>query len=386
MKKENILNSVDCIFDINNRYVLLIKRGKEPYKNDWALPGGIQEPFESLSKALLRLIRNRLGLDIEIDDKHYPNTINFKELDYKSDLHQLRTYDSGTDPRGGNTTVFSVQLNINKTQLEKLLKAGNFVDKIKLFSLKDLPKLAFDHENFIDDYYKNLKSYDENAENYDVTKYEHPSVTTDMAVFSIQDERLKVLLVKRKAWPFKDHWALPGGFVQMDENLDETAKRELEEETGVKDVYLEQLYSFGEPKRDPRTRVITVSYFALIKTEGIKLRAATDVSEVGWFSVGDLPKLAFDHDKILSYAIQRLKWKLEYTTVAFSLLSKKFTLTDLQVVYEAVFEKKFDKRNFRKKILTLNLLKEEGLMEGQANRPPMMYSFKCKLGQIVKMV
>ena len=145
-------------------------------------------------------------------------------------------------------------------------------------------------------------------------------------------------------------WSFPKGHVDKDETPLETAKREVYEETGIKDVYLEQLYSFGDVKRDPRGRVITIAYFALINSEKIELKAKTDVKKAEWYSMYSLPKLAFDHKKILEYALQRLRYKLEYTTAGFQLLPELFTLTELQGVYEIIFDKKFDKRNFRKKI------------------------------------
>jgi 8-oxo-dGTP diphosphatase len=217
-------------------------------------------------------------------------------------------------------------------------------------------------------------------------EYEKPSVTVDIVIFTVKDNSLKVLLVKRDLQPFKGQWALPGGFVRIHESLDDAAKRELAEETGVKDVYLEQLYSFGEPKRDPRGRVITVSYMALVNSNNIKLEATTDVSDAQWFSISDLPSLAFDHSKILLYALKRLKWKFEYTTVSFSLLSEKFTISQIQKMYEIVFEKEFDKRNFAKKLLSLNILKEEGLKKDVSYRPPMLYSLKKGIGEIIEIL
>src|SRR4030042_4622577 len=139
-----------------------------------------------------------------------------------------------------------------------------------------------------------------------------PSVTVDIVVFTIENDELKVLLVKRKLNPFKDKWAIPGGFVRIKESLEDAAKRELEEETGVKDVYLEQLYTFGDPERDPRGRVITVAYMALINSEKINLKATTDASEAKWFPVKKIPDLAFDHKKIFDYSLKRLRWKFEY--------------------------------------------------------------------------
>jgi len=216
-----------------------------------------------------------------------------------------------------------------------------------------------------------------------------PSVAVDIITFSIKDNSLKVLLIKRGIEPFKSKWAIPGGFVRIEENLEEAAKRELEEETGVKEVYLEQLYTFGDVHRDPRGRVITVSYFALINAEKPEqeLKATTDASEAKWFSVKELPELAFDHDKILKYAMKRLRWKFEYTTLAFSLLPKKFTLTQLQKLYEIVFDKKFDKRNFRKKIRSLDLITPtKEIQKDVSNRPPKLYSFKKRIGEIVEIL
>jgi len=220
----------------------------------------------------------------------------------------------------------------------------------------------------------------------DIHKFKKPSVTADIVIFTIQNYELKILLVKRKIDPFKNTWALPGGFVRINESLEDAAKRELKEETGVTDVYLEQLFSFGEPKRDPRGRVITIAYMALVNSENIKLKATTDVLDAQWFLVKKTPQLAFDHKKILDYSLKRLKWKFEYTTVSFSLLSKKFTISQIQKIYEIVFNKKFDKRNFAKKIISLNILKEEGIKKDVSHRPPMLYSLKKNIGDIVEII
>lgn len=219
--------------------------------------------------------------------------------------------------------------------------------------------------------------------------YPKPAVTVDIVIFTIINNKIQVLLIKRGAEPFKDRWALPGGFVKMHENLEQAAKRELEEETGVKEVYLEQLYTFGDVNRDPRGRVITVAYFALIDSEKAKqkLKATTDASEAEWFEISNLPSLAFDHRVILNYAIKRLKWKFEYTTIAFSMLPKRFTLTQLQKIYEIVFEKEFDKRNFRKKIFSLNILEPTKEMKKDVSyRPPELYSLKKGIGEIIEIL
>lgn len=219
-----------------------------------------------------------------------------------------------------------------------------------------------------------------------LTDFEKPSVTVDLVIFTIKEDLLKVLLVKRNVEPFKDIWALPGGFVRIKESLEDSAKRELQEETGVRNVYLEQLYTFGNPKRDPRGRVITISYLALINSDKIKLKASTDASEAKWFSVSKIPSLAFDHKEILDYAIKRIKWKFEYTTTAFSLLTKKFSLGELQKIYEIVFEKEIDKRNFRKKVLSLNILKKESIKKDAPHRPPQLYSLKNRIGEIINLL
>ena len=194
--------------------------------------------------------------------------------------------------------------------------------------------------------------------NYNPADYDRPSVTVDIVILTVRDNDLKVLLVRRKAPPYQGSWAIPGGFVEMNEGLEAAARRELEEETGVENVYLEQLYTFGEPGRDPRTRVITVAYLALVEATQIKrVQAGSDAAEAGWYSMFNLPQLAFDHDQILTYARQRVQAKLEYTNVAFQLLPETFTLTELQRIYEIVWNQKLDKRNFRKR-LTIRELEE----------------------------
>ncbi len=199
-------------------------------------------------------------------------------------------------------------------------------------------------------------------------------VTVDIVIFTIQEGVLKVLLIKRRIPPFLGQTAIPGGFVLKDEDLDQAALRELKEETGVSDVYLEQLYSFGKPDRDPRGRVVTVAYFALISPDR-KLTAGSDAAAAAWYSIDHLPPLAFDHATILNYALERLRNKLEYTTVGFQLLPDKFTLTELQEVYEAILGKKLDKRNFRRKMSVLKILKPLSEHRRGGQRPAQLYRF-----------
>src|SRR5262245_50411726 len=165
---------------------------------------------------------------------------------------------------------------------------------------------------------------------------ENVRVTVDIVIFSIRTRELQVLLVKRGVPPFEGEYAIPGGFLRADESLEQAAKRELHEETSVRDVYLEQLYTFGDPARDPRGRVITVAYYALIASDRQTLAAGSDAAAARWFPAGSPPPLAFDHREILEYAVERLRNKLEYTTVGFQLLAARFTLTQLQRVYEAI--------------------------------------------------
>ena len=208
-------------------------------------------------------------------------------------------------------------------------------------------------------------------------RYPHPAVTTDIVIFTIRDGRLKLLLIKRGGEPYQGRWALPGGFVELDEDLEASARRELEEETGVSGVYLEQLYTFGRPDRDPRERVITVAYYALIPSDQVRLQAATDAEAVGWFAFEELPPLAFDHDEIVTMAHQRLVAKLDYSTIAFQFLPREFTLSELQDVYEIIRREPVDKRNFRKQVLALGKLVETKKMKRDgAHRPARLYRVK----------
>lgn len=207
--------------------------------------------------------------------------------------------------------------------------------------------------------------------------YEHPrpALTVDCVVFGL-DEELQVLLIRRGLEPFVGKWALPGGFVHVDESLEQAARRELEEETGLRKLYLEQLYTFGAVDRDPRERVVTVAYYALVKLSEHKVRAATDAADAAWFALTDLPELAFDHEEILELAIARLRAKVRYQPIGFELLPKKFTLTQLQRMYEIILERKLDKRNFRKKILGMDLLVElDEVQKDVAHRAARLYKF-----------
>jgi 8-oxo-dGTP diphosphatase len=203
------------------------------------------------------------------------------------------------------------------------------------------------------------------------------SVTVDIVIFTVRDRALHVLLIRRGIPPFEGKFAIPGGFLHENEPLEEAARRELLEETGVSDVFLEQLYSFGDPERDPRGRVITIAYYALIASGRHSLVAGTDAAEARWFPINKLPELAFDHRRILDYALERLRNKLEYTTVGFQLLPEKFTLSELQTIYEAILCRQLDKRNFRRKITLLRILKPLREWQRAGRKPARFYTFSA---------
>ncbi len=207
-------------------------------------------------------------------------------------------------------------------------------------------------------------------------EFARPALTVDIVVFALDEEDLQVMLIQRDLKPFEGQWALPGGFVRVEETLEEAARRELEEETGLKDIYLEQLYTFGEIKRDPRERVVTVTYYALVNLEGHDVHASTDARNAAWFSVNDLPKLAFDHETILRTAHERLRGKVRYQPIGFELLPEKFTLRQMQHLYEVILDRELDKRNFRKKVLGMEIVKETKEIEKDvAHRAARLYRF-----------
>lgn len=208
-------------------------------------------------------------------------------------------------------------------------------------------------------------------------EYPRPSVTVDCILFGFDDGELKVLLIQRASDPFKGLWAFPGGFLDMeDPTVEFAAKRELAEETGLKDVFMEQLYTFGNIGRDPRGRTISVAYYALIKLSDFLLQAGSDADNAQWFNISEVPSLAFDHATILQTALERLKGKVRYQPIGFELLPQKFTLSQLQHLYETVLEKPLDKRNFRKKILKMALLIPLNERQaGVAHRAAQLYEF-----------
>jgi 8-oxo-dGTP diphosphatase len=210
-------------------------------------------------------------------------------------------------------------------------------------------------------------------------EYPRPALAVDCVVFGLDEDELRLLLVERNLEPFAERWALPGGFVRLEETLEVAARRELEEETGITRLYLEQLYTFSAIHRDPRERVVTVAYYALVKLSDHQVQAATDARSAAWFSVSDLPALAFDHADIVQTANTRLKGKVRYEPIGFELLPRKFTLSQLQRLYEVILERELDKRNFRKKLLGMDLLIElDEVQSGVAHRAARLYSFDEK--------
>ncbi len=207
-------------------------------------------------------------------------------------------------------------------------------------------------------------------------EFARPALTVDIVVFALDADDLQLMLIERDLPPFEGQWALPGGFVRVDEPLDEAARRELQEETGLKDIYLEQLYTFGGVRRDPRERVVTVAYYALVNLQGHDVQASTDARQAAWFRVNDLPELAFDHHEILQAAHERLRGKVRYQPIGFELLPERFTLRQLQQLYEVILDRDLDKRNFRKKVLAMDIVQETKEFETDvAHRAARLYRF-----------
>ena len=207
--------------------------------------------------------------------------------------------------------------------------------------------------------------------------YPRPALTVDIVVFTLRESQLQALLIQRGSEPFAGMWALPGGFVHMDESLEEAAQRELNEETGVSAAYLEQLYTYGQPLRDPRGRVVSVAYFALIPASApFRDEGGSDAARASWFSVEELPALAFDHAEIVQYALRRLRYKLEYSAVGFELLPEEFTLTEIQSTYEIILGEQLDKRNFRRRILEADIIEPTDRLRTGEGRPARLYRYR----------
>ena len=208
-------------------------------------------------------------------------------------------------------------------------------------------------------------------------KYPHPSVTADCVIFGFDGVAIKVLLIQRGIEPFKGKWAFPGGFMKMDETAEECARRELEEETGLNNASVEQFYTFSDVNRDPRERVITVAHYALVKLSEVK--SGDDAASAKWFDLETIPSLAFDHDRILRMALSRLKERICFEPIGFELLPELFSITELQNLYEAILEVKFDRRNFYNKMLKLGILTEAvPRPAGASRRTPVKYRFNAE--------
>jgi 8-oxo-dGTP diphosphatase len=203
-------------------------------------------------------------------------------------------------------------------------------------------------------------------------------VAVDVVVLTLEEGELLALLVKIKKGPFTGQWAFPGGLVGLHESTETAARRELSEKTGVSDIYLDQLFTFGAPDRNPIHRVVSVAYFALVPRKGAYLQSGPKYAGIAWRPVRSLPPLAYDHNDLAATALERLRAKLSYTNIAWSLLERSFTLSELQEVYEVILGRKLDRRNFRKKILTLGLIKKAPGQRRGAHRPAQLYSFRSR--------
>lgn len=208
-------------------------------------------------------------------------------------------------------------------------------------------------------------------------KYPHPSVTTDCVIFGFDGSKLKVLLIERGIEPYKGRWAFPGGFLNMEESAEEGALRELQEETGLTGAYIEQFHTFTDPKRDPRERVITIAYYALVRIQDVK--GGDDAAKAQWFALDEIPQLAFDHDMILSMAQSRLRERIHFQPIGFELMPEKFTMKDLQELYEAILGVRFERSNFAKKMLHYELVEQlEETVWPTPKREARLYRFNKK--------
>lgn len=208
--------------------------------------------------------------------------------------------------------------------------------------------------------------------------YKKQGIHVDIVVFTVDGKDVKTLLVKRSKKPFVGEWIIPGGAVYNNESIDYAAKRELKEKTGLNNLFLEQFYAFGEPKRDPRQRMVSVAYLALINKNKVNIQQKTPKTmDAGWFSIEEIPDLAFDHNKIVLKALEVLKKKLMDTNIAFEIMPAEFTLAELHFLYETILNKQIDRRNFRRKLLSIGLIESTGEKEeGVSNRPGVLYRFK----------
>ena len=214
-------------------------------------------------------------------------------------------------------------------------------------------------------------------------KYPHPAVTTDCAIFGFDGSELQVLLIERGIEPFKGKWAFPGGFLNMDETAGEGALRELKEETGLENAYIEQFNTYSDPGRDPRERVITIAHYALVRIQEVK--GGDDAAKAQWFPIDEVPQLAFDHDKILRDAMRKLRERIHFEPIGFELLPEKFTMRDLQILYESILGVKFDRRNFAKKMMHYELLNQlDETVRPTAKRDALLYSFNKENYELFK--
>ena len=214
-------------------------------------------------------------------------------------------------------------------------------------------------------------------------KYPHPAVTTDCVIFGFDGSALQVLLIERGIEPFKGKWAFPGGFLNMDETAGEGALRELKEETGLENAYIEQFNTYSDPGRDPRERVITIAHYALVRIQEVK--GGDDAAKAQWFPIDEVPQLAFDHDKILRDAMRKLRERIHFEPIGFELLPEKFTMRDLQILYESILGVKFDRRNFAKKMMHYELLNQlDETVRPTAKRDALLYSFNKENYELFK--
>jgi len=355
---EQILNSIDCMFFTKDSKVLLLERQDEPYKNQLSLVGGVQNNFESFEAAIERILKQKLGIFSKVSN----NVITIND-DVSFNIEQVKSYDSGKDTRGGNVTTYAIETDLEEKDIR------NFVTRdVTFLNVNKLPELAFEHNRFIQDYFFIKKDYT-------LTSNQNIGISVDTVILTVKDKLIKVLLAKRSKEPFKGLYTLPGGFIEKNISLNESALQILKRDTNITGAYLEQLYTFGDINRDSRVRALSVAYYALVDYSKFDVINSEKYEKIDWFSLSDLRKLdiAFDHREIINLALDRIQNKIEYTNIAFQLLPEKFTLGELQEVYETILDRELDKRNFRKKIAELDMLEELEEFKKQGRMRPARY-------------
>lgn len=360
MKK--IINSICILILSKKNEILLLRQKNKLEKEEFGLIWEIQNDSEDFNITIRKTLKKKLNINSKISNKD----ISLEDFG-KFKLYKFKSYNNLEIEVETNKTIFVIETDISKEEFEKKIKK-----EIIFFKVDNLPNLISEHKKFIKDYFFECMDYT-------VKEIQKISIAVDIVILTIKDGVLKFLLTRRSKEPYKNLYSLPGGFISEKLSIENSAKDILKRDTSISDIYLEQLYTFGDISRDKRGRTISIAYYALLDYSKINLIYSKKYDEINWFSISQIKKLkfAFDHKKIIDLTIERIKNKIEYTNLAFQLLPEKFTLAELQDVYETILEQSLDKRNFRKKINELDMLIELEEFKKQGRmRPARYYKFK----------